>query len=141
MKKQIPDTGILAAMMPDFELGCRRFTPGDHYLHALQQDNVELIWDPITKVEGSEICTKSGTKSEVDILICASGFDTTYEPRFPIIGRDGYSLSQNWGKDKACESYMGSTVAGFPNFFSKLSPNSSRQTLKNFQRSIPQFVL
>ncbi|KAH7304640.1 monooxygenase [Rhexocercosporidium sp. MPI-PUGE-AT-0058] len=117
MKNHIQDPKMLAAMMPDFELGCRRFTPGDHYLSALQQENIELIWDPITKVEGSEIYTKNGNKAKVDVLICASGFDTTYEPRFPIIGRNGYSLAQNWGKDKACESYMGSTVAGFPNFF------------------------
>lgn len=125
MKKHIKDPDVLAAMMPSFELGCRRFTPGDHYLHALAQDNVKLIWEHIDHVTDSEIVLKSGLKRKVDVIICASGFETSYEPRFPIVGRDGYSLAENWGKDKQCESYMGATVAQLPNFFSESKSQSS----------------
>lgn len=120
MDKLIPDSRILKFLTPDFEIGCRRFTPGDHYLHALQQDNVEMVTDHITLVTESGVCDATSTIRDVDAIICATGFETSYEPRFPILGRDGYSLSENWGTDKTTESYMGAMVAQFPNFFGKL---------------------
>lgn len=120
MERLIPDGRILKFLTPDFEIGCRRFTPGDHYLHALQQDNVELVTDHITQVKESGVCDASGTIRDVDAIICATGFETSYEPRFPVLGRNRYSLSENWGVDKTTESYMGAMVAHFPNFFGEL---------------------
>ncbi|KAK5047677.1 hypothetical protein LTR84_006342 [Exophiala bonariae] len=117
MQKMIQDPQTLDFLTPDFEIGCRRFTPGDHYLHALQQDNVQMITDHITQVTERGVCDNAGVIRDVDAIICATGFETSYEPRFPITGRNGYSLAENWGIDKTSESYMGAMVAGFPNFF------------------------
>ncbi|KAK5271829.1 hypothetical protein LTR96_003657 [Exophiala xenobiotica] len=117
MKKTIKDPKILATLMPKFEIGCRRFTPGDHYLQALEQDNVQMISDAIVRITEHGITDDTGVNREVDVIVCATGFETSFEPRFPVIGRGGYSLAQNWGKEKPCESYMGAVVARFPNFF------------------------
>lgn len=117
MEETIHDPKMMAALMPKFVIGCRRFTPGDHYLHALQQDNVSMISDPIVRVTKNSIIDGTGASHEVDAIICATGFDASYEPRFTITGKGGYNLADNWGKDKPTESYMGALVANFPNHF------------------------
>lgn len=119
MQKLIKNPRILKALTPDFEIGCRRFTPGDHYLHALDQENTDMITDHIVRATENGIEDASGAIHNVDAIICATGFDASYEPRFPVIGRNGYSLSENWGIDKTTESYMGALVARFPNFFGR----------------------
>ncbi|KAM6535985.1 hypothetical protein FALCPG4_005508 [Fusarium falciforme] len=117
MKKMIHNPRLLEALLPKFEVGCRRFTPGDHYLNAIQQPNASVISDRIDRVIAEGIVDKTGTVTEVDVIVCATGFDVSFEPRFPTMGRGGYSLSENWGKDKPTESYMGALVAHFPNLF------------------------
>jgi cation diffusion facilitator CzcD-associated flavoprotein CzcO len=121
MKKTIKDEKMLKALIPDFEIGCRRFTPGDHYLHALQQENCDMISDHIVRVTETGITDATGKTRDFDVIICATGFDTSFEPRFPVIGKDRFSLSENWGMDKPTESYMGAMVAQCPNFFSTYS--------------------
>ncbi|KAF5635014.1 flavin-containing protein [Fusarium tjaetaba] len=117
MTNMIHDPQLMEALLPKFEIGCRRFTPGDHYLNAIQQSNVTVISDHIVRVSEDGIVDETGTVTELDVIVCATGFNTSYEPRFPTTGRNGYSLSENWGKDKPTESYMGAVVAQFPNLF------------------------
>ncbi|KGO78366.1 hypothetical protein PITC_068290 [Penicillium italicum] len=103
MKSKITNPDLLNALLPEFEAGCRRFTPGGHYLDALQKPNAVLI-------------TESGGEYECDILVYATGFEP-YQPRFPVTGRGGRSLSEDWDREGPCESYMAAMVAEFPNFF------------------------
>ena len=62
----------------------------------------------------------TGEEHEVDIIICATGFNTSYIPRFPILGLNGLSLGDVWKQAPA--SYLGLGVAGFPNFMMMLGP-------------------
>lgn len=121
-------------LLPKFEVGCRRFTPGDHYLHALQQENVSVISDNIVRMTEKGILDATGAVTEVSIIVCATGFDATFEPRMPTIGRDGYSLSKNWGKDKPTQSYMGAVVARFTNLFGMLLFFLSSQPSESLKR-------
>lgn len=139
MKETIHDPKLLEMLLPKFEVGCRRFTPGDHYLHALQQENVSVISHNIVRMTEKGILDATGTVTEVDIIVCATGFDATFEPRMLTIGRDGYSLSENWGKDKPTESYMGAVVARFPNLFGMLVsflPSERRNRLKRLAGAV-----
>ena len=120
MDKQITDKKLLAMLTPNFEIGCRRYTPGDHYLKALQQPNVQATTSPILRLSEHGVVTSEGL-DEVDVVICATGFDTTFTPRFPIIGREGYALSENFGNPDLTESYLGVSVAHLPNFFGESS--------------------
>ena len=61
-----------------------------------------------TGVEGQD-----GSHEEVDTIICATGFDVSFRPRFPIIGRNGLSLTTKWGNDPV--AYLGMTVPDMPN--------------------------
>lgn len=117
MQKLIKDKKLLATLTPQFEIGCRRFTPGDHYLHALQQPNVKVKTSPIVRLVERGIVTQDDDLNEVDVVICATGFDTTYKSRFPITGRKEYTLNENFGDPDLTESYLGISVARSPNFF------------------------
>lgn len=62
---------------------------------------------------------------KVDTIVCATGFDVSFRPRFPIIGRDGVDLAAKWKVDP--ESYFGLTVPGLPNFIIQGGPPSPVQ--------------
>lgn len=106
-------------LIPEFPVGCRRQTPGPSFLETLIKPNVETRWDDISKITEKGILTKTGEELEFDAIVCATGFDTSFQPRFPIIGRGGADLSKQWGDIP--EAYFGITVPNFPNYFSKYS--------------------
>ena len=98
-------------LVPSFPVGCRRQTPGPGFLEAIIQDNIELRWDDISKITERGILTRSGVELEYDIIVCATGFDTSFKPSFPLVGR----------KDVP-KAYMGMCVPEFPNYFCKSFP-------------------
>jgi cation diffusion facilitator CzcD-associated flavoprotein CzcO len=67
---------IYVSMRPTFPPGCRRLTPGPGYLEALVEKNVEFIGCGIEKVLTNGICANDGMTREVDVIICATGYDT-----------------------------------------------------------------
>jgi cation diffusion facilitator CzcD-associated flavoprotein CzcO len=86
---------IYDAMVPTWLPGCRRLTPGPSYLEALVEDNVDFITDKIVKFTEEGVLTTDGKERKVDAIVCAPGFDTSYTPRFPIIGRGGETLKNH----------------------------------------------
>ncbi|EXK79850.1 hypothetical protein FOQG_15575 [Fusarium oxysporum f. sp. raphani 54005] len=117
MIKKIGDPQALKALVPtDYKAGCRRFTPADKYIEALNTSNVELISTQIKQVEGNAIITTDDQRRTYDIIVCGTGFEP-YAPRFPIKGRGTANLSDLWTMNGGYESYLAATVAGFPNFF------------------------
>ncbi|KAJ5961998.1 hypothetical protein N7501_006939 [Penicillium viridicatum] len=116
MKSKITNPDLLDALLPEFEAGCRRFTPGGHYLDALQKPNAMYVHDSINKLTEDSLITESGGEYGCDILVYATGFEP-YQPRFPVTGRAGRSLSEEWDREGPCESYMAAMVAEFPNLF------------------------
>lgn len=124
MKKRLNyDEDLIKKLIPDFSLGCRRLTPGNNYLETLAKDNVTVETAGIDEVTKNAIVTKEGTKHEVDIIVCATGYDTTYVPRFPIVGIDGVDLRDRWTNGPS-EAYLGVTIPNYPNYFMTAGPNS-----------------
>jgi cation diffusion facilitator CzcD-associated flavoprotein CzcO len=41
------DPWLCVQLIPTFEVGCRRLSPGDNYLKALHEENVTICFDPI----------------------------------------------------------------------------------------------
>ena len=114
------DEKLAAAVTPQYGVGCRRLTPGPNFLESLAKENVEVITQVIHHVEADGLVMEDGTSIKVDALICATGFDTTYRPRFKLIGKDGVSLGNIWHDTNSVEAYLAMAIAGFPNYFSKL---------------------
>lgn len=55
------------ALIPRWELGCRRITPGEGYLESFLQPNVELTQIPIVEVTETGVRTADGKFHEVDV--------------------------------------------------------------------------
>lgn len=83
--------------------------------------NVTPICREIAHVTPRGCVTEDGQEHVLDALICATGFDTSFKPRFPVIGRNGVSLTEFWKTEP--RSYLGLAVHGFPNYFVFLGPN------------------
>lgn len=95
MQTKLKDEKILKHLMPDnFAVGCRMLTPGNGYLEALTEDNVRVVVDSIQNVQANGILLKNGELLEVDTIICATGFDLSFCPRFDLIGRDGIAIHE-----------------------------------------------
>lgn len=107
-------------LIPKFPLGCRRVTPGHGYLEALTADNVVVETSHIAKVTESGIKTVDGKLHEVDVIITATGYVTSFVPRFPIVGLGGVDLQQEWAENGA-QGYLSVTAPSMPNYFRKLT--------------------
>lgn len=123
MKRRLgkkPD--LLDELVPSFPPACRRLTPGPGYLEALTDDKVEIITSEIVKVDETGVFTADGQHRAVDMIVCATGFDTTHTTRFPIHGCGGVSLADRWKETP--ETYLSLATDGFPNYFISLGPNA-----------------
>ncbi|KAI1114209.1 flavin-binding monooxygenase [Nemania sp. NC0429] len=114
---------IAEFLIPSFSIGCRRATPGPGYLEALCQSNVDFITDGIGAVTPSGVKLESGREVALDVLVCATGFQTSKAPPFPIIGRGDLTLASRFTPFP--EAYLSVAVDSFPNYFMMLGPNSA----------------
>jgi hypothetical protein len=106
----------------DFNVGCRRPTPGNGYLEALvaPKTTVYTSDDPLAAITPTGFRTSSGADIAVDVIICATGFDTSFRPPFPITGLDGVPIHEKWSKFPL--SYGGVAVPHVPNYFMYSGP-------------------
>lgn len=87
---------LIDDLLPSFPPACRRLTPGPGYLEALTDEKVDIIRSDSDKVDEKGIVTADGQRRVVDAILCATGFDITCTPRFPIKGRGGLTLTEHW---------------------------------------------
>ena len=81
-------------LIPKWKLGCRRITPGQGYLESFTQPNVHLTNSPLVSIDATGLNSKDGVHHDVDVIICAMGFDVSQIPNFSVVGRNGKSLAQ-----------------------------------------------
>ncbi|KAF4269148.1 hypothetical protein CNMCM8812_001588 [Aspergillus fumigatus] len=108
------DPELADKLIPKYEIGCRRLSPGDGYLEALQADNAEIRFDSIQRITETGIQTDKGIE-EFDLIVCATGFNASFIPAWDLVGRDGRRLDEEW-KEKP-EAYFSVCAAGIPNYF------------------------
>ncbi|KAG4424001.1 hypothetical protein IFR04_002843 [Cadophora malorum] len=122
MSKQLNnDSTLTSKMIPDFALGCRRMTPGSGYLQSLTKENVSVNTSSVAKFTEKGIIDETGQEHEVDVVICATGFNVSFTPQFEVIGRGGKSLKEEFGE--LPKTYLAVTAADFPNLFLLLGSN------------------
>ena len=123
IRSQIKDKELRKKVTPDFHFGCKRVLISNNYYPALAQDNVSVLTGGIREVRGNVIVDNQGRERAVDCIIYGTGFKAQDPiPAGMVSGRGGQDLLEAW-KDGA-EAYKGSTVAGFPNFFLLMGPNT-----------------
>lgn len=123
LRKSIPDPALRAKVTPGFTMGCKRVLLSSDYYPALARPNVEVVTAPIAEVREHSVVAADGVEREVDAIIFGTGFRPTDPPLAPrVLGRGGISLTQAWaGSPKAL---AGTSVAGFPNLFILMGPNT-----------------
>lgn len=114
MAEFIKDERLLKGFTPKFGIGCRRVTPGDPYMLAIQEENVEVHFTHVESCTEKGVVGGDGVEREVDTIVCATGFDVSYKPRFPIVGKNGIDLKDKW--KVIPESYLGLAIPDMPNF-------------------------
>ncbi|KAL4865917.1 hypothetical protein BDV12DRAFT_199685 [Aspergillus spectabilis] len=116
------DPELCRKLIPKWEVGCRRVTPGPGYLESFSRPNCSLSDSPITKITSNAVHTADGEVFDCEVVICATGFDVSHRPKFPLIGLNGANLAEKWADEP--ESYLSVATAGFPNYFIFTGPNS-----------------
>jgi cation diffusion facilitator CzcD-associated flavoprotein CzcO len=123
LAKAVRDKDLRAKLTPNYRLGCKRVLISDDYYPALQRANVSLETDAIARITGSGVTTEDGRSHALDVIVYATGFDVTATfARMNLVGRDGLRLTEAWAGGMG--AYQGITVAGFPNYFMLLGPNT-----------------
>src|SRR3954451_19968028 len=123
MRRAISDPELLQRVTPDYTIGCKRILPSNEWYPALARDNVELVTDAVAEVRPRSIVTADGREREVDAIVFGTGFHVVDMPVARMVhGRDGRALEDVW--DGSPNAHLGCTVAGFPNLFILLGPNT-----------------
>jgi cation diffusion facilitator CzcD-associated flavoprotein CzcO len=123
LEKHVPDPELRAKLAPGYTMGCKRILLSDDFYPAITQSNVEVITDRIREVRANSIVTEDGRDHEIDTIICGTGFHVT-DAQLPqhVRGRNGRTLADHWHNGSS--AYFGTTIAGFPNLFLLIGPNT-----------------
>ena len=119
----IRDKELRKKLTPDYDFGCKRPTFSNGYYRTFTKPHVHLQTSGIERIEPDGIVSADGTKTAIDTLILATGFDL-WEANFPaieVIGRDGRNLGK-WWRDTRFQAYQGVSMPYFPNYLSLASP-------------------
>ncbi len=121
--KQVADPQLRAKLTPDYRLGCKRVLGSNTWYPALTQPNVGVVTAGVQEVTPTGIVDADGIHHEVDTIIFGTGFHVTDMPFAERIrGRDRRMLAEHW--QGSPQAHLGLTVAGFPNLFVLLGPNT-----------------
>src|SRR3954451_7928076 len=123
IRRSISDPELRRKVTPDYTIGCKRILISNDYLPALDKPNVELVPAGLSEVRGNVVVGADGTEREVDTIILGTGFYVTDSPMARRVrGADGRSLAEVW--EGSMQAHRGTTVAGFPNYFPLVGPNT-----------------
>lgn len=124
LTSQVADPALRAAFTPDYPLGCKRIIYANDYYPTFAQGKAELVTTGIERITPGGIRCTDGSEREFDVLVCATGFETVHLLQsVHVTGRGGQTLEQAWRDGP--EAWQGVSVAGFPNLFLMLGPNTA----------------
>lgn len=61
------DPRLCNMLIPKWELGCRRITPGEGYLESFLLPNCDLTQSPITRISENAVHTTDGQIHKIDV--------------------------------------------------------------------------
>jgi cyclohexanone monooxygenase len=124
-----------------YPFGSKRACVDSGFYDTFNRDHVSLVdlkATPITEITATGVKTAEADYP-VDVIIFATGFDamTGALLKMDIRGRGGLSLGEAWVDGP--KTYLGLSVAGFPNLFTVTGPGSP-SVLTNMITSVEQHV-
>ncbi|HEV3085937.1 MAG TPA: NAD(P)/FAD-dependent oxidoreductase, partial [Candidatus Elarobacter sp.] len=123
IERSVTDPDLRRKVTPEYRAGCKRILISDDYYPAIQRENVELVTTPLAEIREHSVVDANGREYPADVVIYGTGFKAT-EGIVParVYGRGGAELSEKWRDGMS--AYLGTTVAGYPNLFFLIGPNT-----------------
>jgi len=122
IKRQVKDQALRQQVTPDYLIGCRRILISNNWYPALQANNCRLNTDGIRAITATGIVTAAGETVDVDAIVFATGFYATENPIAHCVTGPNNTLAEAWQDGE--EAYLGTTIAGFPNLYMIIGPNT-----------------
>jgi cation diffusion facilitator CzcD-associated flavoprotein CzcO len=121
--RRVLDPPLRRQVTPDFTMGCKRILMSNDYYPALRRSNVRVETAGITRITESGVVTSDGVEHPADVIVFGTGFKVADGlATMNVTGRDGVKLADAWSSGP--EALLGTTVAGFPNLFTLVGPNT-----------------
>jgi cation diffusion facilitator CzcD-associated flavoprotein CzcO len=142
IRATVHDPAVAEALCPrDHPLGTKRLCMDTHYYETYNLPHVTLVdlrQTPIEAVLPHGLRTSAATYA-LDVLVFATGYNamTGALLNVDIVGRGGQALREVWAAGP--RSYLGLSIAGFPNLFTITGPGSP-SVLTNMPVAIEQHV-
>ncbi|MEJ1110953.1 MULTISPECIES: flavin-containing monooxygenase [unclassified Kribbella] len=122
LRRSVSSASLRAALTPSYTLGCKRLLMSNSYYPALAQSNVSVHPTAVAGFDGRRVIGADGSCAEVDVVVLGTGFRILDLPvATTVFDASGRSLADHW--QGSPQAYLGTAVAGFPNFFNLLGPN------------------
>lgn len=136
----VADEDTRRRLSPSYPFGGKRPLVSSDWFPAFNRPNVHLVTDAIARIEPDAVVTQDGTRREADVIVLATGFQTTrFLSTIPVRGRDGRRLDEAWAD--GARAYLGITVSGFPNLFMLYGPNTNNgPILTNIEAQVAYFL-
>jgi cation diffusion facilitator CzcD-associated flavoprotein CzcO len=113
-----------AAVVPDYPIGCKRILISNDWYPAIMRPHVEVVDQPIHRIEADAVVTADGRRRPADVLIFGTGFATTdFLAHIPVTGEGGRTLAREW--EGGARAYLGTAVPAFPNCYFLYGPNTN----------------
>lgn len=123
LTREVSDLELRRRLTPGYQIGCKRILVSNDYYKTFNRRNVTLVTDAITAFTPEGLLA-GGRRYAFDAVVFATGFVAAdIELYVKIIGPEGENLIDRW-KVTGAEAYLGTTVAGYPNFCFILGPNT-----------------
>ncbi|KAF2814753.1 putative steroid monooxygenase [Mytilinidion resinicola] len=117
---------LLAPLEPPHPFGVKRPCLENNYYEQFNRETVDVFdikANPIVEFQPKGILTADGTLHEFDVIAVATGFDITTGgmTHMGLKSVHGTTLNEEW--KAAANTYLGTTVSGYPNMFHLYGPH------------------
>jgi cyclohexanone monooxygenase len=124
LMRKVADPGLRAKLMPDYPVGCKRPLMSREWYPTFALPNVSLETTAIAELTDRGVRTVDGVEHRVDTVIYGTGFKAAdYLASIDVYGSGGRHLREDWAD--GAEAYLGTLIAGYPNFFTLYGPNTN----------------
>lgn len=125
---QVDDPETRRRLTPDYPFGSKRGLVSSDWYPTFNRANVTLVTDSISQVTSNSIITADGWERTTDVIVLATGFETTkFLSAIPIRGRNAMLLDEAWAD--GAKAYLGITTPQFPNLFMLYGPNTNNGSI------------
>jgi cation diffusion facilitator CzcD-associated flavoprotein CzcO len=105
-------------------------TPGNGYLEALVGPKTTAYTEQIQRITKNGFIDPDGVEHHVDVIICATGFDTSYNLKYPVYV-NGVDMNEKWRSRDKVPSYLSVGYAEVR--FGQMQISSSTNNTNRFQ--------